>query len=123
MAFGINDVLNPKNYKVQKLDSRYTGSLYFKYLIDFNAGVGNPGVANLDNPRIRLQLARNWFWTNYGPSGEYGYWATCINVYAKNPGLEVPVSKVWAWDTDYRHYRIYVKDDETLSHWVLANPT
>jgi hypothetical protein len=121
MSFGINDVLNPKNYKVKKLDSRYTGSQYFKYLIDFNAGVGNPGVVNLDNPRIRLQLARNWFWTSYGPSGEYEYWATCFVVYTKNPDLEIPVSKDWAWDTDYGNYRIYIKDDQVLSHWVLAH--
>ena len=119
MTFGIEDVLNPKKYKIQKLDSRYTGSLYFKYLINFNAGIGNPGIVNLDNPRIRLQNARNWFWTNYGPSGEYEYWATCFIV---NPELETPVSTAWAWDTDYNHYRIYVKDDQVLSHFILGHP-
>lgn len=122
MTFGIEDVLNPKNYKIQKLDSRYTGSLYFKYLINFNAGIGNPGIVNIDNPRIRLQNARNWFWTNYGPSGEYEYWAACLAVYAKNPELETPVSTAWAWDTDYHHYRIYVRNDAVLSHFILGHP-
>ena len=121
MTFGIDDVLNPKNYKIKKLDSRYTGNQHFKYLINFNAGIGNPGIINLNNPRIRLQTARNWFWTNYGPSGEYEYWATCNIVYAGNPNLETLVSKSWAWDTDYNNYRIYVQNDEILSHFVLAH--
>ena len=81
------------------------------------------GIDDVLNPNvIRLQKARNWFYTNYGPSGEYEYWITCFVVYAKNPELESFVSKVWAWNTDYNHYRIYVKDDATLSHFVLANP-
>jgi hypothetical protein len=111
----------PDRWKIKKLDSRYTGSLYFKYLLNFNTGRGNPNTVNLDNPMIELQKARNWFWTNYGPSGEYSYWAMCLVAYAKNPELETLVSTAWAWDTDYHHYRIYIRDDEVLSHWVLAH--
>ncbi len=111
----------PDRWKVKKLDSRYTGNQHFKYLLDFDTGRGNPNIINLDNPRIELQKARNWFWTNYGPSGEYEYWATCNHVYAGNPKLETLVSNVWAWDTDYNNYRIYVQNDEILSHWVLSH--
>ena len=110
----------PDRWKVKKLDSRYTGSQHFKYLIDFNTGRCRPDQLQLDNPHIELQHARNWFWTNYGPSGEYEYWAICNHVYANNPDLETPVSKLWAWSSTY-HFRIYIKDDTVLSHWVLSH--
>lgn len=114
-----------KNFKVVKLDGRYKGGQAFKYLIDYR--VVDDSIA--DPHRLRLYqdqflgVHRIWFWESYGPSAEIEPWMVAKLTQFKTDlantnGLKL-FSDNWAWHTDYGYKRIYVKDDETLSAFLL----
>ena len=102
-----------KPYKIVTLDSRYTGAHYFKYMIDCSG-----------NQRDELIFDfRHWFWDNYGPSLEFRMWAPMVSrnrmLVSKNLPVLMEVSEVWAWETEYNRARFYVRDDKTMSNFIL----
>lgn len=107
--------LQTKFYKVVTLDSRYTGNQYFKYMIDCRGS----------QKEVLMFEFRNWFWTNYGASAEFRSWVvlTGRNVIFQSKNIAEPheISPVWAWESEYNRARIYVKDDETLSNFILQH--
>lgn len=84
-----------KNYKVKRLTRQYNGYDKFKYLVEPD------GVNEIAN---RQQLAewRNWCWATWGASRELLWAITGI------PNAQ------WAWQTEFKHKRIYLKSDAEL---------
>lgn len=91
-------------YSVVKLDRRFTGRDFFVYSLDYRYG----------REKIDPFLAhRNWFWETFGPSAEFNLWE---KVHSDSPNI----SCRWAWETNYDQRRIYVRDEETLSPFLLT---
>ena len=84
-------------YKVTKLDKRHNGYTWYKYYI-------TPTSRDYIECRMDLIEVRTWCWHTYGPSAELGW--------------NVKDSK-WAWDTEYKYKRIYLKSDEELTLFTL----
>lgn len=95
----------PTPYKVIKLDGRFTGRSHFEYSIDFRNRGSTKAVYE------RFVRARRWFWEAYGPSAEFGIYVELV------PSADL--SDRWAWQTEFHQCRIYVKDDATLSGFVM----
>lgn len=81
-----------KSYQVKRLTRQYNGYDHFKWLIECGA------YDEIQNRRD-LSAWREWCWQTWGPSKEL-LWAITIK--------PVPV---WAWDTEFRHKRLYLKGD------------
>lgn len=86
------------NYRVTKLDRRYTGSGQFKYYIS------PKGISTWAVSKPLLHTWRMWCWEQWGASGERDW---------------CPDDSVWAWDTEHHHLRIYLKGDKELSMFHL----
>ena len=95
----------PTPYKVIKLDGRFTGRSHFEYCIDFRNRGSTKAVYE------RLVRARKWFWDTYGPSAEFSIFVELM------PGTDL--TDRWAWQTEFHQCRIYVKDDATLSGFIM----
>lgn len=102
-----------KPYKIVTLDSRYAGSEHFKYMIDCRGNQRDELIFNF----------RRWFWDTYGPSSEYRMWAPMAArnqmLVSKNLPVLMEVSMLWSWETEHNRARFYVRDDETLSNFIL----
>jgi hypothetical protein len=87
-----------KLYKLQKLDRRHTGREQFSHYI---------------TPKNKLAFLelRNWCWTQFGPGMERD-WAIELG------NGQYSVSR-WAWDTEFKHMRIYFTGDAELTAFLL----
>jgi hypothetical protein len=91
--------------KFTKLDRRYNGHQWFKYIVEVEIMLG---VSR--DERIRaFKDFRVWLWENAGPGCELGF----VQLHVTEQGLES--LEKWAWDTEYNNQRIYLKDDELLT--------
>ena len=97
---GRQSIFNMKSYKVKQLTRQYNGFNHYKWLIEC-------GVRDEMQNRHDLTDWRDWCWQTWGPSREL-VWATSR--------LPVPV---WAWDTEFRHKRLYLKSDQELALFQL----
>ena len=94
-------------FKIKKMDSRYNGAKHFKYIIDYGGKYSN---------NLTFQIHRNWWFDGYGPSCEIEAWE---RLKLHNTDTEWCIVDTWAWDTEFGNRKIYVKDDDTLSFFVL----
>lgn len=64
---------------------------------------------------------RNWFWNNYGPSLEWGYFNKVVFDLKYQHALEKKmISDVWCWQTEHNQCRIFIKNETILSHFILT---
>jgi hypothetical protein len=100
------------NFKVIKLDGRHSGHDNFDYVIDFNVGAG----ISWANRTANFLDGRIWFWNTFGPGVEL--------VISKNFQFAVD-NYNWAWtystESTNRRVKIFVKDETTLSHFLLVH--
>lgn len=89
-----------KTYKVKKLTRQYSAYPDYKWLIEC-------AVTDELQNRRDLSAWREFCWQTWGPSREL-LWAK-----TSNP------QPVWAWDTEFRHRRIYLKSDAELTLFQL----
>ena len=94
-------------FKIKKTDSRYKGANHFKYIIDYGGKYSN---------NLTFQIHRNWWFDGYGPSCEIEAWE---RLKSNNTDTEWCIVDTWAWNTEFGNRKIYVKDDNTLSFFVL----
>jgi len=85
-------------YKVTKLTRKYNGFGYFRWVIQPTAW---------DNRITRPQLHqwRCWCWETWGYGAELSW--------------SLDTGAPWAWDTEYDHKRIYLRDDAELAVFQL----
>lgn len=105
----------PTPYKVIKLDGRFTGRSHFEYCIDFRNRGSTKAVYE------RFIRARRWFWETHGPSAEFGIYVELVPSIV-TPGQKISFTELtdrWAWQTEFHQCRIYVKDDATLSGFIM----
>ena len=89
-----------KTYAVTKLDRRHNGNSRFKYSI-------SPITRDLIQSRRDFQTLREWAWATYGPSMERD-WAQAISHVDKT-------DLIWAWDTEFKNKRLYIRGDAELT--------
>lgn len=89
-----------KRYRIKKLTRQYNGFDHYKWLIECDVP---------DEIQNQHDLAdwREFCWQTWGASREL-LWAI-----TRKP---VPV---WAWDTEWRHKRLYLRSDAELSIFQL----
>ena len=100
--------------KVTKLDRRHTSHHVMEYHVEVTLDIWGSDV------RIQKFVEwRNWCWEVFGPGVERK-WITLKPEPAGNNGECRMVSENrWAWHTENEEMRLYFKDDETLSAFVL----
>jgi hypothetical protein len=100
--------------KVTKLDRRHNCYDIMKYHVETTVDIGN------SNAKIEhFKQWRAWCWEMFGPGCETK-WITITPEDAGPNGECRMVSTVrWAWHTEYGEMRLYFKDDESLSAFML----
>lgn len=95
-----------KDYTIQRVDRRFNGHGYFKYIV-------TPTYRRVDSTwlyitsRQQFQEWREWCRDAFGPGMERD-WACGLMHQNKLP------SQSWAWDTEHRNKRLYLRDDAEL---------
>lgn len=90
------------DYRITTLDKRHNGHLFYKYSI---APVWQIKYTHASAEYDQLFVnAREWCWETWGPSTEFGFLSR---------------NKHWAWDSEFKHRRIYLKYDEELTFFKL----
>jgi len=90
------------DYRITTLDKRHNGHLYYKYSV---APIWNSKYtyASVEYDKL-FNNVRVWCWETWGPSTEFIF----------------PFrNKHWAWDSEFKHRRIYLKYDEELLFFKL----
>ena len=111
------------SYKVVKLNKRYTGGEYFKYMIEFRPNNISPTYTQT----IRFHEVRRWCNDNFGYGVEIDNWVYMYDVQNSHYSKRVVVipksiSEQWAFRyTYYKNLRIYIRNDESLSHLILSH--
>ena len=108
-------------YKITKLDARYSFKDKYTYLIEFSQLSWGNGTGVLDFDR-----SRRWFNQAFGWSQEVVIQKD-IQLIKLDPSRtehvnDNDVNTNWAYSTEYRDYRIYVKDSSVLNWFVLSHP-
>ena len=110
-------------YKIKKLDGRYSYTEYFKYYIAF---------ANIQLSFRHVEYFNDtmqWFNKTYGPSTEIRMWKEILDhrkrfgasLLLEEEPLPEYVNFNWSWSNGYDDLRIYVKNEKILSFFKLAN--
>jgi len=125
-------------YTINKMDGRFTYRNLFEYYIGFSMRMAwNNGPANFDR-------SLQWFVSTYGWSSEIRQYTeiqrwieinknvsaqllkkstnTTSLPTATNTGFESSCNPHWSWTNGYHDLRIYVRSEEELSFFMLANP-
>ena len=104
-------------YKITKMDGRYSHYGY-THLLEFSRSTQH-GTGVLDFDR-----ARRWFNSTFGWSQDVETRARLFEnrLYHKEAYTPDDINPVWAYAVKYGDYRIYIKDEQTLSWFVLAHP-
>jgi hypothetical protein len=84
-------------YKIIKLDRRYSGHAFYQYLIE-------PITTDTTEGPLQFIEIRNWCWATYGTGAELK-WSY--------------KGSLWAWDTEYKYQRIYLKSQAELTLFTL----
>jgi hypothetical protein len=96
-------------FKITKLDRRYNGNKWFKYV----AEVGYNYSRNRDDRIGHFKKAREWLWSTFGPSCELNY----VTIVPNTDGSVVKES--WAWESDFGRERLYLRSDQELELFTL----
>ena len=109
-------------YKIRKLDGRYTHREYFEYCVVFypQMAPNNKGVLWFNN-------VLQWFTRTYGHSCEIRDWRSMLRYhhnfasYLDDTVLPDHVNFNWSWTNGYDDLRIYVKSAKELTLFTLAH--
>lgn len=107
------------NYKVIKLDNRYTYHEYFSHVIEFtrnsrSRSYNSAGIIDFDQ-------ARRWFSKKFELSFAVETWRELYDLWAVHtPGAEMP-NHNWTYSLTYNSYRIYT-NPAALDWFILSNP-
>jgi hypothetical protein len=101
-------------HKAKKLDARYNGSGFFKYMVDVEKSI-IPSHAQSGASYIQTKVWRGlayielrfWAWETWGESCE-------LNLY-RFLDRDYP----WSWDSEQGRMRFYLKGDKELSWFLL----
>ena len=100
--------------KVTKLDRRHNCYNIMKYHVETTFDIWGS-----DNRIEHFKEWRNWCWEAFGPGTETK-WIVITPREVGNEGQCCMESTTrWAWHTEYNEMRLYFKDDETLSAFML----
>jgi hypothetical protein len=90
------------DYRITTLDKRHNGHLFYKYSVH-PIWESKYTYATSEYDQMFVNV-RNWCWQTWGPSTEF-------TISSRN--------KHWAWDSEFKHRRIYLKYDEELTFFKL----
>lgn len=107
-------------FKIKKIDKRYTGGLFFKYIaipdIKRTNLTGLYFVKRTDE-EIAFLAARKWCWNTWGPSCELRFFKQDLtNRHLYDEDMLEPT---WGWETEHDKLRIYFKTDKEASWFSL----
>lgn len=108
--------MKSKNFKVVKLDARYSHRHLFKYVIKFHRSIN-------DGP-YQFVRSQKWFFDKFGYSPEVEVLENIHRDFMKvNKELPPECNSIWSYGTNpiYNELRIYV-NDEGLAFFKLAFP-
>ena len=101
--------------KVTRLDRRHNCHGIMKYHVETTYDF----MGGSDSRIERFKAWRAWCWEAFGPGTETKW----IVIRAKPAGDEgqckMESTTRWAWHTEHNEMRLYFKDDETLSAFML----
>jgi hypothetical protein len=101
-------------YEITKLDHRHNHRRRYQYMIRFSTSpAGGTGALDFDR-------ARRWFNQTYGWAQEAEI-QIVINQQCKILNDPPEANPHWAYQTEYRDYRIYVASDKEVAWFQLAH--
>ena len=100
-----------KDYTIQRVDRRFNGHVYFKYIVMPTHRRGD-STWRFTTSRITFYKWREWCCEVFGPAMERE-WACGLMYQNKIP------AQSWAWDTGLGNKRLYLKGDEELTLFEL----
>jgi len=107
-------------YRIKKLDGRYSHKKYFKYCVEFDRSQWGP---------LHFNVALKWMIETYGFTAEIREWQHIRNHHHQRraynlTGDQLPdiVNNTWSWTNDVVCLRIYIKGDKELSFFKLKWP-
>jgi hypothetical protein len=109
-------------YKIRKLDGRYTHREYFAYTIVFS-----PRMSPDNKGMLWFNDVKRWFERTYGSSSEIREWREMLRYhhafgsYLDNAGLPEHVNFNWSYTNGYDDLLIYVKSNKELTMFKLAH--
>lgn len=100
--------------KITKLDRRHNCYNIMKYHVETTLD-----IQGSDTRIEHFKRWRAWCWEAFGPGTETK-WIVITPIDAGNNGeCRMESTTRWAWHTEYGEMRLYFKDDETLSAFML----
>ncbi len=105
------------NYKIKKLDNRYSYSSLFEYMLTFTGS-----MSSFRGP-VHFNHAIQWCTTTWGWSAETQQYAD-MRRWAQLTGTQFDVcNPKWSWSNRTPgELRIYLQDQPELAFFQLANP-
>jgi hypothetical protein len=88
--------------KITKLDRRYNGYRWFKYIVEVD-------IIDRHERIEKFKEIRAWLWDTLGPGSELDMCA--ITAATGYKGIAEP----WAWQTSHGERRLYIKTDADLT--------
>ena len=95
--------------KITRLDRRHNGYNVFKYIVE----VDIPLSSGRDQRRAKFKELRVWLWENFGPGCELGF--VTLNFANDKVDGVIDSRERWAWDTEYKAMRLYIKTDAEMT--------
>jgi hypothetical protein len=100
-------------YEIAKLDHRHNHRNRYCYMIKFRSDSLGTGALDFDQ-------ARRWFNETYGWAQEAELQVT-MNKQSRARNAPLESNSYWAYQTEYRDYRIYVASDKEVSWFSLSH--
>jgi hypothetical protein len=101
-------------YEITKLDYRHNHRTRYQFMIRFSTSpIGGTGALDFDR-------ARRWFNQTYGWAQEAEI-QMAMNQQSRAINAPPEENLHWAYQTEYRDYRIYVASDKELAWFQLAH--
>jgi hypothetical protein len=100
--------------KVTKLDRRHNCHRIMKYHVEVTLDIWG------SDARIeRFKAWRAWCWEAFGPGCETKWITIRPEEVGRNGECQMVSTTCWAWQTEFKEMRLYFKNDETLSAFML----
>lgn len=101
-------------YEITKLDHRHSHHTRYQFMIRFSTSpMGATDALDFDR-------ARRWFNQTYGWAQEAEL-QVAMNKQSRATNAPSESNPHWAYQTEYRDYRIYVASDKELAWFQLAH--
>jgi hypothetical protein len=113
-------------YTITKLDNRYANRNLFAYMIEFGRQKSRPYSTGV----LEFHRALQWFNRTWGFSVavdlQQDLVREMVNDVLRNrsepaQGQDNPLNSHWAYSSQYRNFRIYVRGDEELAMFQLVH--